>query len=151
MITRSLFFGLLLTCVVGSVQAAADLSGTWVLNTKKGENLGMVAAVDQTLVVSQSDTQLILDYTNVFMGTHKRLVTLDLSGAEVENHAAMGDPSMTESAWDGDNLVTTWVTERALGDPAKRIETIELAADGTMIISTERDNKPTMILVYEKQ
>ena len=151
MITRSLFFGLLLTCVVGSAQAATDFSGTWVLNTKKGENLGMVAAVDQTLVVTQSDTQLILDYTNVFMGTHKRKVTLDLSGAEVENPAAMGDPSMTESAWAGDNLVTTWTTERALGDPLKSIVTIELAADGTMAITTERANKPTTILVYEKQ
>jgi hypothetical protein len=135
----------------GIVLAAGDFSGTWVLNTQKGENLGMVAAVDQTLVMTQSDTQLILDYTNEFMGTHKRKVTLDLGGAEVENPAAMGDPSLTESGWDGDNLVTTWTTERALGDPLKSIVTIELAADGTMTISTERANKPTTILVYEKQ
>lgn len=146
-----LFLGLMLLCLIGSAQAAADFSGTWVLNADKGENLGMVAAVDQTLVITQSDAQLILDYTNVFMGTHKRNVTLDLSGAQTENPAAMGDPSMTESAWDGDKLVTTWMTERMLGDPLKSTETIELAADGTMIISTERAGKPTMILVYEKQ
>jgi hypothetical protein len=135
----------------GTVSAAGDFSGTWVLNSKKGENLGMVSAIDQTLVITQSDTQLILDYTNVFMGTHKRMVTLDLSGTEAENPASMGDPSTTESAWDGDNLVTIWTTERMLGDPLESTETIELAEDGTMIISTERANKPTMILVYEEQ
>jgi hypothetical protein len=146
-----LFMLLLMVSWSGIVLAAGDFSGTWVLNSNKGENLGMVAAIDQTLVVTQSETQLILDYTNVFMGTHKRMVTLDLSGTEAENPAAMGDPSTTESAWDGDNLVTTWATERMLGDPLESTETIELAADGTMIISTERANKPTMILVYEKQ
>lgn len=148
---RFMVFLLLLFGFVGSVFSATDFSGAWVLNTKQGENLGMVAAVDQTLVITQSDTQLILEYTNVFMGTHERKVTLDLSGAEAENPAAMGDPSMTESAWDGENLVTTWTTERMLGDPLKSIETIKMAADGTMIISTDRANKPTMILVYEKQ
>ena len=153
MITRSLFFGLLLTCVVGSAQAATDFSGTWVLNTKKGENLGMVAALKQTLIVTQTDAQLILDYTNVFQGSATpRKVTLDLSGAAVDNPAAMGDPSKTESVWDGDGLVTTWTTEGAIpGTSVTRTETIAPGADGTMTIATERANKPTMILVYEKQ
>lgn len=135
----------------GVVPAAGDFSGAWVLNTDKGENLGMVSMVDQTLVVTQSETEVVLDYTNEFMGTHKRLVTLDLGGSEVENPAAMGDPSKTVSAWDGDSLVTTWMTERLLGDPLESTETIAMAEDGTMIISTERAEKPTMVLVYERQ
>jgi hypothetical protein len=146
-------FGLLLFCFIGSVQAAADFSGNWVLNTKKGENLGMVAALEQTLVMTQTDAQLTLDYTNVFQGSASdRKVTLDLSGAAADNPAAMGDPSKTESAWDGDDLVTTWTTEGAIpGTSVTRTETIALGADGTMTISTVRANKPTMILVYEKQ
>ena len=146
--------GIFLVSVVGLAQAATDFSGTWELNSKKGENLGMVAAVDQVLVVTQVETQLTLDYTNVFAFVEsKRLVTLDLTGVATENPAAMGDPSQTVSAWEGADLVTTWSTEGAIPDTSvTRIETIALGEDGaTMSISTERENKPTMILVYEKQ
>ena len=71
-----------------------------------------------------------------------RKVTLDLSGAAADNPAAMGDPSKTESAWDGDDLVTTWTTEGAIpGTSVTRTETIALGADGTMTITTVRANK----------
>jgi len=148
-----IILGLLLISLVGSVQAATDFSGIWSLNTKKGENLGMVAALEQTLVMTQTDAQLTLDYTNIFQGSASdRKVVLDLSGAAVDNAAAMGDPSKTESVWDSGNLVTTWTTEGAIpGTSVTRIETIALGTDATMIITTERANKPTMVLVYEKQ
>ena len=145
---------LLLLCLTGVAHAQTDFSGTWELNTDKGENLGMVSAVDQILVVTQSETELILDYTNEFAFVEsKRFVTLDLTGKEVDNPLAMGDPSKTVSAWSDGNLVTTWSTEGAIpGSSVTRIETIALSDGGaTMSISTERDNKPTMILVYEKQ
>ena len=41
----------------GAMACAQDVqgfSGTWELNTKKGENLGMVAAIKETLVVAQT-------------------------------------------------------------------------------------------------
>jgi len=135
-------------------QAAPDLSGTWVMNPKRGENLGMVAAIEQTLVVTQTEAEVTLDYTNVFRGeASTRQVNLDLTGAAADNFAAMGDPSKTESVWDADRLVTTWTTEGAIpGTEVVRIETLALAADGDELsITTERANRPTMILVYEKQ
>lgn len=135
-------------------QAAPDLSGTWVMNPKRGENLGMVAAVQQTVVVTQTDAEVTLDYTNVFQGeASTRQVNLDLTGAAADNFAAMGDPSKTESVWDDDRLVTTWTTEGAIpGTKVVRIETLALAADGDELsITTERANRPTMVLVYERQ
>lgn len=143
-----------LTAVTAVAQAAPDFAGTWVMNPARGENLGMVAAVQQTLVVSQSDAKVTLDYTNVFQGqTTTRQVVLDLGGAPVENFAAMGDPSKTESAWAGDRLVTTWTTASAIpGAEVTRVETMALAADGAeLTITTERANRPTVLMVYEKQ
>jgi hypothetical protein len=151
---KSIIFGLLLVCLVGSVQAATDYSGTWVMNAKKGENLGMMAALEQTLIVTQTDEKLTLDFSNVFRGqTTTRQVTLDLGGAVVDNVAGMGDPSKTESVWDGSNLVTTWTTASAIpGSEVVRTETHALSADGaTLSVTIERENSPTMVLVYEKQ
>jgi hypothetical protein len=134
--------------------ANADFSGTWVLNVTKGENLGMVAALQETLVLSQSDDALVADYTDVFQGKEtKRQVTYDLGGAPVENFAAMGDPSETETTWDGASLVTTWTSEGAVaGTKVVKTETHELSADGQVLtITTARGDRPPMVLVYEKQ
>lgn len=137
-----------------TAQAATDFAGTWVLNTKKGENLGMMAALEQTLVVAQTDVQMTLDFSNVFRGqTTTRKVTLDLGGTVVDNVAGMGDPSKTESKWDGEELVTTWTTASAIpGTEVKRTETHSLAEDGaTLTVTSERASRPTMVMVYEKQ
>lgn len=149
---------LLIACAGGmtmlaAAQGAPDMSGSWVLNTKRGENLGMVAALEQTLVVTQSDARLVLDFTNVFQGNaSERHLDLDLTGAAAENPAAMGDPSTTESNWEGERLVTKWTTASAIpGEEVIRIETHELAADGAELhVTTERDNRPTMVLIYER-
>ena len=93
---------------IAAAQEGVDFSGTWVLNVKKGENLGMVAAIQETLVVAQSGEELKIDFTDVFQGnTTNRQVTYDLSGNPVENFAAMGDRSETVSKWVDADLVTT--------------------------------------------
>ena len=131
-----------------------DFSGTWVMNPQKGENLGMAAAVQQTLVVTQTAEWLKQDFTNVFQGsTTTREVQYDLSGASVTNYAAMGDESDTVARWDGDNLVTTWSSEGAIaGTKVVRTETRWLSDDGdTMSVETGRDNRPSMIMVYDRR
>jgi hypothetical protein len=135
-------------------QAPADFGGTWALNTKKGENLGMVAALTETLAVTQTSGKLTLDFTDVFQGkTSTRQVTYDLSGAPVENFAAMGDPSKTVSRWEDQQLVTTWTSEGAIaGTEVVRTETRALSGEGKiMTVETLRGDNPPMILVYEKQ
>lgn len=131
-----------------------DFSGTWVLNAKKGQNLGMVAAIQETLVISQTAETLQIDFTDIFQGkTTTRQVNYDLSGGAVENFAAMGDRSETVSRWEADKLVTTWTSEGAIaGTQVVRTETRWLADDGKiMSVESVRGDRPPMIMVYEKQ
>jgi hypothetical protein len=75
----------LLFLVAGPAPAFAanppSFSGTWVLNTDKGENLGMVSAVKETVTIAQTPQKVTLDFSTVFMGkTSLRKVTYDLAG-----------------------------------------------------------------------
>jgi len=151
-----MFLALLTVGLAGIVfaQDAVDFSGTWVLNTKKGENLGMVAAIQETLVIVQTQDEMKLDFSDVFQGnTTTRQVTYDLSGNPTENFAAMGDRSETVSKWTDATLLTTWTSEGAIaGTTVVRTETRTLADDGkTMTVSSARGEQPPMVLVYEKQ
>jgi hypothetical protein len=139
-----------------SVLAAGttDLSGNWELNTDKGQNLGMVKAVDETLVVTQSADKLVIDFTSEFMlKTTKRQVSYDLTGKPVLNEGAMGDKAQTVARWAGGKLVVTWTSEGAVaGSKTVKTETRWLSADGNeMSVETMRANKPPMVLVYDKQ
>ncbi len=139
---------------VSAAQESPDFSGTWELNAKKGENLGMVAAIKETVVISQTAEQLTIDFTDVFQGkTTTRQVNYDLAGEPAANFAAMGDPSETVSKWIDDTLVTTWTSEGAVaGTEVVRTETRSLSADkDEMTVATARGDNPAMVLVYEKQ
>ena len=121
--------------------AGVDFSGTWVLNADKGQNLGMVAAVQETIVVTQTQDALDVDFTDVFQGK------------PATNFAAMGDESRTVSRWDGDKLVTTWTSEGAIaGTEVVKTETRWLSDDGnSMSVETAREGRPSMIMVYDRQ
>jgi len=140
----------------GLAQAAdpPDFSGTWVLNTDKGENLGMVSAVKETVVIAQTAQKITIDHTSVFMGnTTKRQVNYDLAGKPVQNEGAMGDKADTVAKWADGKLVATWTGESAiLGNKTVKTETRVLSADGkTMTVTNAREGKDPMIMVYEKQ
>jgi hypothetical protein len=133
--------------------APADFSGTWVLNTDRGENLGMMKAVDETIVAKQTADQIVFDMTDKFAGvTTTRQVIYDLNGKEMQNKAAMGDPSTTVTRWDGDKLVPIWTAEGAIsGTEVVRTETRWLSKDGKVLsVSMVRDDNPAMVFVYEK-
>ena len=145
---------LALVAGIAAIASTMDFSGTWVLNADKGQNLGMVAAVQQTLVIEQTEAALNADFTNVFQGnTSTREMSYDLSGNPVTNFAAMGDKSETVSRWDGEKLVTTWTSEGAIpGTQVVKTETRWLSADGNeMSVATAREGRPTMIMVYDRE
>jgi hypothetical protein len=154
-ILRTLF--MLAIVVLTNTAVASDLpdfTGTWLLNTDKGENLGMVAAVNETLVIAQTAEAMVVDSTSSFLfQTRERQVNYDLAGEPKINHSAMGDRSETVSSWADNKLVTTWSSEGAIADTkVVKTETRELSADGKeMTIHLQRPNKSTMITVYEKQ
>ena len=133
--------------------APTDFSGTWELNTDKGENLGMMKAVKETVVATQSDEQIVFAMTDIFGGTTiERTVTYHLGGKTMQNKAAMGAASETVTSWDGDKLVTVWTAEGAiLGTTDERTETRWLSADGKeLFVSTVRGDNPAMVFVFDK-
>lgn len=145
---------LLALSLAAGAQAVPDFSGTWVLNNDKGKNLGMVAAVKETVVIRQSADRLVSDYSSTFMlQTTKRTVTYDLAGKPVQNEGAMGDKAETVAKFDGGKLVVTWTAEGAVaGTKSVKTETRSLSADGkTMTIVNARPNKEPMEMVYEKK
>lgn len=153
MILKSVVATLLMICLIGSTQAASDLSGTWELNGNKGENVPMGGKFKQTIAITQTTELLTLDFTDVFQGDpSNRQIKFDLNGATVDNLAPMIGPSKTTSKWDGEKLVTRWVTVNATGTEVIRTETIALIDDGAeLTVTSERANKPTRVMVYEKQ
>jgi len=135
-------------------RAATDFSGTWVLDTSRGENLGMVAAIKQTVVITQTPQKMILDVTSSFMGkTNTRRVIYDLGGSSTANETAMGVKSETVASWKDDRLVAVWTSAGAVsGSSVVRTETRWLSEDGrTMTVSTARGNKAPRIMVYDRK
>jgi hypothetical protein len=142
-----------------SAQAAApldapiDFRGTWILNTDLGENLGMMKAVNETIIATQTDTTIVFDMADVFAGmTTTRTITYDANGQTMQNEAAMGAKSETVSTWEDGKLVTIWTAEGAIsGTTTARTETRWLAEDGkTLSVSMSRDDNPAMVFVFEK-
>ena len=149
----------LLVMLLGAVApaVAADtpsFAGTWVLNTKKGENLGMMSAVNETSKITQTAQQLKIESSAKFMGTTSaRTVTYDLAGKTVNNEGPMGTRGDTVAKWDAGKLVVTWTEPSAIpGSKVQKVETRVLSADGrSMTVTTTRGTKPPMVMVYEKQ
>ncbi|MBM4196301.1 MAG: hypothetical protein FJ197_04270 [Gammaproteobacteria bacterium] len=150
----STLLALLVIFSCGAIAAVPDFNGTWTLNNKKGKNLGMVSAVDETVVVRQTTASLVIDFSSTFMmKTTKRLVSYDLGGKGVANEGAMGDKAETVAQWDGAKLVVKWTSEGAVpGTKVVKTEIRELSVDGkTMTVTNQRPNKEPMVMVYEKQ
>ena len=147
----------ILGCLVLATSAIAanpDFSGTWVLNTDKGRNLGMVKAVSETATINQTPEKVVIDFATTFMlKTTNRKVTYDLAGKPVPNEGAMGDKAETVARWDNGKLVVTWTSEGAVaGSRTVKTETRTLSADGkSMTVENVRAGKDTMELVYDRK
>lgn len=147
----------ILGCLVFATSAIAanpDFSGTWVLNTDKGKNLGMVKAVSETATIKQTPEKVVIDFATTFMlKTTDRKVTYDLAGKPVPNEGAMGDKAETVARWDNGKLVVTWTAEGAVaGSKTVKTETRTLSADGkSMAVENVRAGKDPMELVYDRK
>lgn len=143
-----------LVAATNLLAANPDLSGTWVLNTDKGQNLGMMKAVSQTAVIAQTPEKVVIDFAATFMmKTTERKVTFDLAGKPVNNEGPMGDHADTVAKWDNGKLVVTWTTEGAVaGSKVVKTETYSLGPDGkTMTVENSRAGKDTIVMVYDRK
>lgn len=136
-----------------AADAPANFAGTWKLDTARGENLGMMSALQQTVVITQSRDALVLRETSDFQGQKsEREVRYDLTGAPVTNPGPMGGKAETVARWEGDRLVVTSTAEGSVaGTKSVRTETRSLSSDGrTMTVESARGAGKPVIMVYGK-
>lgn len=154
---RTLALPLLLAALaLVALAAPPKFSGTWVLNNSRSKNLGMMAAMADTAVITQTGRQLVVTETAALNGdTMKRVTRYDLSGTSVPNDSPTGDPARTTSHWQGGELVTLWITRGSVaGTTHQRTERRYLSADGrTMFeVSESKPGDPkALVLVFERR
>jgi hypothetical protein len=135
-------------------QSTTNFSGTWVLNTGKSRNLGMMAALENTLTISQTPTALVIKDDSSFQGQkNSRELRYDLTGRVTTNEGPMGDRSDTVAKWTGGKLVTTWTRDGAVaGTKSVMTETRSLSVDGrTMSVESVRGANPSLVMVFDKR
>lgn len=140
---------------IAAADAPANFAGTWKFNAARGENLGMMASIQQTQTIQQTKAELSIAESSDFQGQKSsRTLRYDLTGAPVNNEGPMGGQAVTVAKWEGAALVVTWTTSGSVaGSVNVRTETRTLSADGrTMTIRSQRgaQAKP-MTQVFEKQ
>lgn len=147
----------LFTLALLSQGTAAELpsfAGTWKLDTSKGANLGMMAAMQSTLTIEQTAAALAIKEVSEFQGQKtEREIHYDLAGKPVSNPNAMGGSGETVAAWLDGKLVVTWTSEGAVaGTKTIRTETRSLSTDGlTMTVESVRGTGKPVVMVYEKK
>jgi hypothetical protein len=137
-----------------AAQSPPVFTGTWVLNTAKSQNLGMMSALQDTLTISQTPARLAITDASSFQGqTNTRELQYDLTGKPTTNDGPMGDKNETVATWRAGTLVSTWTSQGAVaGTKVVRTETRSLSADGkTMTLQTVRGNNPPVIMVFDRK
>jgi hypothetical protein len=135
-------------------QTATHFAGTWVLNTSKSKNLGMMYTLESTLTISQTPTELVNKDVSSFQGQQStRTLRYDLTGKPTTNEGPMGDRNETVAKWVDGTLVSTWTAEGAVaGTKVVRTETRSLSADGkTMTVESVRGSNAPLVMVFDKK
>jgi hypothetical protein len=150
-------------CVIGMIggataalhgQPAPNFSGKWVLNTAKGKNLGMMAALEDTVTISQTPAELVIKDSSSFQGRENtRELHYDLTGKTTSNEGPMGERSETVARWVDGKLVTTWTRDGAVaGTKSVMTETRSLSTDGkTMSVESARGANPPVVMVFDRR
>src|SRR5258708_23749929 len=135
-------------------KSGADFSGTWVFNSGKSQNVGMMSSMQLTTTIRQTDEAIIFTEAANFNGQDStREVRYDLKSKPVTNKTAMGQISETVSKWVGNKLVTTWTSEGAIaGTKVVSTETRYLSTDGKqMTLESVRGSNKPIIMIFEKK
>jgi hypothetical protein len=131
-----------------------NFSGIWVLNTARSKNLGMMAALADTLTISQTATEVVIQDRSSYEGRQNdRALRYDLTGKPTANQGPMGDRNETIARWVDGKLVATWTSEGAVaGTKVVRTETRSVSADGkTMTVESACGSNPPLVMVFDRK
>jgi hypothetical protein len=135
-------------------QSTPNFAGKWVLNTARSKNLGMMAALEDTLSILQTPTELVIKDDSSFQGQqNSRELHYNLTGKANTNEGPMGDRNETVATWMDGKLVTTWTRDGAVaGTKSVMTETRSLSSDGkTMTVESARGANPPLVMVFDKR
>lgn len=144
-------------CLMATTVLAAkhtDFSGTWELNADKSKNIGMMAQMQMTETIQQTETALDVTTHTKFQSRDDDSKThFDLTGKPVTNEAPMQGPSETVTKWRGPKLITTWTSDSAVsGAKVVRTETLSLSSDGkTMTLESVRGSSSPLVMVFDRK
>jgi hypothetical protein len=144
----------LLFTTMAAAAAPADFSGTWQFKVERSQGAQMMAGIEYSSHIEQTDALLTVHDVSVYQGKQQvQDIHYDLTGRSVDNASQMGDPSKTVTHWDGTRLVTQWTSPGAIaGTTVARTETRWLSDGGrTMSVSSAREGRPPMVLVFERK
>ena len=155
---RTLLLGLLVLGLVAVVVAAADFSGTWVLNKEKsdqqpGRGGGPAGPPpDQTLVIKQSGNDLSMTRTMNMGGQERTMpeVKYTLDGKEVKSEGR-GGPSVAKATVEGDTIVIA--TTRTTQQGEMTTKEVYALSDGGKVLTITRTmgDRPATKQVFDKK
>ena len=146
--------GILAAATALFAQTPPQLSGTWTLNTAKSKNIGMMAALKDTITVTHTAREIVIHHVTSFQGQDgSRDVRYSLDGRADTNEGPMGDRNQTVSQWVSSKLVTTWTKDGAVaGTKSVMTETVSVSADGkTMTFESVRGTNAPVVMVFDRQ
>jgi hypothetical protein len=155
--TATIVTAVALALAVGlAAQGKTNFSGTWKRDASKSDApMGRGGAMmgDVTLTIAQTATELTVDRQ---MGQMSQKAVYKLDGTESTNPGGRGGEVKSKAAWDGAKLVIDSTQTMSMGGNEMTItskDTWELAADGTLTVTTTRTTprgEQTMKTVYTK-
>lgn len=148
-----MLLALALACAMPLAAASLpDFRGEWKFNPGKGQNLGGMSALKQTLSIEQTAQRLVVHSHASMMGnTLDHDEAFDLTGTAVPNDDPMGNHATTESRWDGATLVTTWKSEGAVAGTTDERTEKRYLRDGLLVVESIRPSRPPVIMVYDRK
>jgi hypothetical protein len=132
----------------------ADFTGRWTLNPSRSTNLGMMATMSYTAVITQTPQTVVIHNETGMMGqTQSQEVHYALSGEPTSNADYMGQSAQTVTHWDGAKLVTTWKSAGAVaGTTTVRTETRSISSDGkSMTLESVTGSKSPRVFVFDRK
>lgn len=154
---KSALLFLLLAVTTAAAATPPNFTGTWVLNSRKSQNLGMMATMRDTAVIRQTPQALTVRNQAVFNDNRMppQTTRYALDGTSVANTSPTGVPAHTVSHWQGGELVTVWTTEGSIkGSTHTRIERRQLSRDGrTMSLTskTSPSDPHPLVMIFDRQ
>jgi hypothetical protein len=150
---RSIFLALSFA-TIAQAQSLPNLSGTWVFNPARSQNVGMMASMEDTVTIVQTAALVtITDRARMQGQDSTRETHFDLTGKVVTNAGPMGDQNETVARWVDRKLVVTWTADGAVaGTKVVRTETRSLSADGkTLTVESVRGSNAPIVMVFDKR